>query len=219
MKVHPAHACLRHAPDSLCAALLRLALAKRRFRRELVKQARRDLGVIRKLLAWIVTPPQPDAMDSRYAAEVRCGYSVYPGMFTCQVCNPSAEMPIVPNVWNTSDGVTEEQLAALIPIVHRRTEASLIAAIERGGAASKAVSRENELTADAGHNPSSAPIRLTYDREADAAYLYLKEIAPGEVKRTVFVEKLGDDIALDLDADGRVVGIEFLDGLGRRRRQ
>ena len=58
--------------------------------------------------------------------------------------------------------------------------------------------------------PTAAAL-LRYDPEADAAYLYLKAIAPGEVKRTVFVEKLNNDVALDLDADGRVVGIEFLD--------
>ena len=44
----------------------------------------------------------------------------------------------------------------------------------------------------------------------DAAYLYLKE--GGKAARTVTAT---DDVALDFDADGRLIGIEVLDA--RRR--
>ena len=54
-------------------------------------------------------------------------------------------------------------------------------------------------------------MRLTYDREADAAYLYLKKLVPGEVKRTVGALPPMDDVTLDLNAEGQVVGVEFLD--------
>lgn len=53
-------------------------------------------------------------------------------------------------------------------------------------------------------------MRLAYDAEADAAYLYLVE---GEkAARTVAAT---NDVNLDFDADGRLIGIEVLDA--RRR--
>jgi uncharacterized protein YuzE len=58
-------------------------------------------------------------------------------------------------------------------------------------------------------------MRLTWDTEADAGYFALTEIGPGEAvsQRVVEnpVEGIGD-IVLDFDAEGRLLGIEFLDG-------
>ncbi len=57
-------------------------------------------------------------------------------------------------------------------------------------------------------------MKVTYDRSADAAYIYLTEhIAPGEVSITYPlepVEKVGQ-INLDFDVHGVLVGIEILD--------
>lgn len=52
-------------------------------------------------------------------------------------------------------------------------------------------------------------MRVTYDAVADMAYIYLvDEIKPGEAVRQAVA---GDDTAavLDLDAEGRVLGIEL----------
>ena len=46
------------------------------------------------------------------------------------------------------------------------------------------------------------------DKEADAAYIYFKEISPGEVVQTI---SLNDSINIDLDKDGKTIGIEILD--------
>lgn len=57
-------------------------------------------------------------------------------------------------------------------------------------------------------------MRITYDSDADAAYIYLvDEIARGGVARTVPVEALASEamINLDFDSDGRMLGIEVLD--------
>jgi len=52
-------------------------------------------------------------------------------------------------------------------------------------------------------------MRITYDSEARAGYLYLTgSIQPGEAKKTVPVT---DSINLDFDAEGRLIGIELLD--------
>ncbi|MDQ3964843.1 MAG: DUF2283 domain-containing protein [Actinomycetota bacterium] len=48
-------------------------------------------------------------------------------------------------------------------------------------------------------------MRIEYDREAKAVYLY---VAEGEHARTVEVEPLR--IYVDVDAEGRTLGIEFL---------
>lgn len=48
------------------------------------------------------------------------------------------------------------------------------------------------------------PIRITYDSEAEALYIYLRESRP---QRT---EGRGEDIFVDFDAQG-IVGIEVLD--------
>jgi uncharacterized protein YuzE len=56
-------------------------------------------------------------------------------------------------------------------------------------------------------------MRLTYDSEVDAAYLYLAEdIGAGEAKTQIPVDddRLNGTVVLDLDWDGRVLGIEIL---------
>ena len=50
--------------------------------------------------------------------------------------------------------------------------------------------------------------RFEYDREANALYLYLREIPDGAVARTV---ELAEGVYLDADAEGRTLGVEFLD--------
>jgi len=51
-------------------------------------------------------------------------------------------------------------------------------------------------------------MKITYDKEADAAYIYFKEIIPGEVKNTI---SLNESVNIDLDEEGRTLGIEILD--------
>jgi uncharacterized protein YuzE len=57
-------------------------------------------------------------------------------------------------------------------------------------------------------------MRATYDTDVDAAYVSLKEIAAGEARHQVVVQAdalaSGSEIILDLDADGRPIGIEVL---------
>jgi uncharacterized protein YuzE len=53
-------------------------------------------------------------------------------------------------------------------------------------------------------------MKLVYDPEADAAYLYLKE--GGKAARTVTTD---EDVNLDFDADGRLLGIEILSAKAR----
>lgn len=51
-------------------------------------------------------------------------------------------------------------------------------------------------------------MRLSFDKEVDAAYIYLKDrIGKGEVKSTI---ALNDDIILDFDEDKKLIGIEIL---------
>ena len=49
---------------------------------------------------------------------------------------------------------------------------------------------------------------LTYDKESNVAYLYLKEISEGEVAQTI---SLNDSINVDLNSEGQVLGLEILD--------
>jgi uncharacterized protein YuzE len=51
-------------------------------------------------------------------------------------------------------------------------------------------------------------MKTNYDKEADAAYIYFKDIGPGEVVQTI---SLNDVINVDLDKDGKALGIEILD--------
>ncbi|MFC7432097.1 MULTISPECIES: DUF2283 domain-containing protein [unclassified Agrococcus] len=57
-------------------------------------------------------------------------------------------------------------------------------------------------------------MRLTYDHDADAAYARLvDDIAPGEAAHQIRVpgdDRLAGQVVLDVDADGRLLGIEVL---------
>lgn len=56
--------------------------------------------------------------------------------------------------------------------------------------------------------------KLTYDREVDAAYIYIADIAPGEVANTVTYDDMPTsvhgDVNLDFDRNGKLLGIEIL---------
>lgn len=57
-------------------------------------------------------------------------------------------------------------------------------------------------------------MRITYDRTADAAYIYLAPvIKPGAVQTTYPCDpaETGGEVNLDFDAGGRLIGIEVLD--------
>ena len=56
-------------------------------------------------------------------------------------------------------------------------------------------------------------LAMRRDPEANAAYLALTDIGPGDAVETIPVRDRAGDIvgAVDLDADGCVLGIEFLD--------
>jgi uncharacterized protein YuzE len=51
-------------------------------------------------------------------------------------------------------------------------------------------------------------MRITYDQNVDALYIRFKET-------TVTTKHLGEGIAADFDADGRLAGIEILDAVKR----
>jgi uncharacterized protein YuzE len=55
-------------------------------------------------------------------------------------------------------------------------------------------------------------MQITYDKEADAVYIYLVEIGPGEVKKTYCCDRqqVGGLINLDFDRSNRLIGIEVL---------
>ena len=51
-------------------------------------------------------------------------------------------------------------------------------------------------------------MNFEYDKEADAAYIYLEAtIKEGEAKNTI---EVNDNIILDFDAEGKLLGIEIL---------
>ncbi len=51
-------------------------------------------------------------------------------------------------------------------------------------------------------------MKVTYDKEADAAYIYLKDkIEKGEVKNTI---SMNENIILDFDSNKKLIGIEIL---------
>ncbi len=51
-------------------------------------------------------------------------------------------------------------------------------------------------------------MKFEYDREADAGYIYLKyPLKDGECKRT---EEINENIILDFDAAGKLIGVEIL---------
>lgn len=51
-------------------------------------------------------------------------------------------------------------------------------------------------------------MRITYDAEVDALYIRFRET-------TTTSRELGEGIAVDLDAEGRLAGIEVLDAVAR----
>lgn len=52
-------------------------------------------------------------------------------------------------------------------------------------------------------------MKFEYDKEVDAAYIYVKyPIKDGESKKTI---ELNEQIILDFDAEGKLLGIELLD--------
>ena len=51
-------------------------------------------------------------------------------------------------------------------------------------------------------------MKFTYDKEADAAYIYLEIIPDNTIKRTV---ELKENVFLDYDAHNKIVGIEILE--------
>lgn len=55
-------------------------------------------------------------------------------------------------------------------------------------------------------------MRVTFDKASDAAYIYLREIEPGGAKHQCAVEcnEATGMIVLDLDTDGRLIGIEVI---------
>ena len=53
-------------------------------------------------------------------------------------------------------------------------------------------------------------VRVTFDGEADAAYIYLTPIGPGEVASTVVGDDEAGAVNLDFDREGRLIGIEIL---------
>ena len=58
-------------------------------------------------------------------------------------------------------------------------------------------------------------LRVTYDPSVDAAYLYMRESAPGEATRSQSVVvhgRTGDcSLSFDTTATGELIGIEVLD--------
>ena len=51
-------------------------------------------------------------------------------------------------------------------------------------------------------------MKMTYDEDANAAYIYLKgKIEKGEVKKTI---SLNENIILDFDKNEKLIGIEVL---------
>ena len=57
---------------------------------------------------------------------------------------------------------------------------------------------------------SMKSVRVTYDVDADAAYIYLQAIPAGGVERTIPVELANGEVSLDFDARGKLIGIEIL---------
>jgi uncharacterized protein YuzE len=60
-------------------------------------------------------------------------------------------------------------------------------------------------------------LTVTRDPEADAAYLALTDIGPGDAAQTIPVHDRAGDLVgtVDLDAAGCVLGIEFLNAARR----
>lgn len=51
-------------------------------------------------------------------------------------------------------------------------------------------------------------MKVTYDKDADAAYIYLKDkIEKGEIKSTI---AMNENIVIDFDSNKKLIGIEIL---------
>jgi uncharacterized protein YuzE len=65
-----------------------------------------------------------------------------------------------------------------------------------------------------GQRDEELTLRLTWDGDVDAGYLYLTDIGNGDAVTQHIVENpvegLGD-VILDFDRQGRLLGVEFLD--------
>jgi len=52
-------------------------------------------------------------------------------------------------------------------------------------------------------------MKFEYDKDVDAAYIYIEyPIRDGEVKKTI---ELNENIIIDFDGDGKLLGVEILD--------
>ena len=51
-------------------------------------------------------------------------------------------------------------------------------------------------------------MKLECDKEDDAVYIYFEDIEEGEVVQTI---SLNDSVNLDMDKDGKTLGIEILE--------
>lgn len=65
---------------------------------------------------------------------------------------------------------------------------------------------------------TDVPVRVTFDAEANAAYVYLAD-EPSTGWRhgktvAISVDQIPGMVNIDLDADGRLIGIEILDATG-----
>ena len=55
----------------------------------------------------------------------------------------------------------------------------------------------------------AVPVRVTFNRPSNEAYIYLRNVEPAAVAKTVHVDAPAF-INLDFDAKGRLIGIEVL---------
>jgi uncharacterized protein YuzE len=60
--------------------------------------------------------------------------------------------------------------------------------------------------------PAPSLPRVTYDPQADAAYVHLARIGPGEAASQVYVEAVPGraDVVLDIGRDGTLLGMEVI---------
>lgn len=56
------------------------------------------------------------------------------------------------------------------------------------------------------------PFRVTYDPQADAAYVRLAKFGPGEAELQLFVEGVPSraDVILDFSSEGKLLGVEVI---------
>jgi uncharacterized protein YuzE len=73
---------------------------------------------------------------------------------------------------------------------------------------SRAVQRSTQAHCS---NVFAMKVKVTYDAEIDAAYIYLVPIGPGDSVKQVSVRGDYAGIILDFDREDHLIGIEFLD--------